>query len=1409
MKKSLIHLGLLVVCLGLFLSLSATPTRAQQASSGSVSGTVTDQQSSAVPGAEVTLLDTATSGTQTTVTNDSGRYTFPVVHPGIYDITITKAGFKVHKAAGQRVSVGLVLNLNVTLEVGSVAETVVVTATAGNELQTTNAGIGNTISGDQLHLLPNLGRDATTLLALQPGVNPNGGAVAGAYMDQSTFTVDGGNNTDDMAGNTIGYIVNFTGTAGGQTNGIASGVVPTPIESIEEFKTTTFGQTADFNSSSGANVQMVTKRGTNQWHGSGYGYFYAPNILGANSWANNHTAFNKGIVPASRPACSAGTTFQTGDNNCVMPYTPLIPNHRDRFGFTVGGAMMPKKILGGKTYVFMNYEGFRYPNSGLFERNYPTAALRAGVIQVQNVSSGSVTANGTTYPSGAWVPYNLNPLPVTVQIGNPTSTTSPLRTVTLPGATTTCGASGGCDLRGIGLNPIVNQIWQSFLPIPNDPLSGDQFNTQGYLSTLRAPLTSDVYIGRIDHDFGPKHRFFTSYRGQKLINTTTNQVDVGGLLNGGTVGTYKSSAPRPQTPELWVIGLTSNVTASTTNDLRLSYLWNWWEWKTSGGPPQLPGLGGAIEIAPGNSANGESTGALIPYNVNSQSVRQRVWDGQDKMIRDDVSMVKGNHLVTFGGMFQRNFDFHVRSDNGQGVNNNITYQIARQGIDWSSSTYFPTAINTGTSGNISTQQTAYSRLASEVLGMVGLPQVAYARVGSDLHLLPVGSSAFDKSIIKTYNVYFSDTWHMKPSLTINYGLGYIYETPPVELEGKQVALVYQDKTLVDTADYLAKRKAAALAGQVYNPIIGFATTGSLGLKYPYTPFKKGLSPRISVAWNPNYKSGLLGKLFGDGKTVLRGGYGRIYGRLNGVNLVLVPLLGVGLLQSVSCANSNKDGTCSSSPVNPTNVFRIGTDGLVAPLPAASATLPQPFFTGGTNPIAQDATMLDPAYKPEKTDNIDFTVQRQFGSKMSLEVGYMGRRIKNVFQEVNLDAVPYMTTLGGQTFAQAYANVYTALNAGTAFSAISSQPFFEAALGGPGSTYCTGFANCTQALVGQSSVRSLINSALVSQFWGYLGTKGTLRSCPSGSPAGCIPGTLGSWVLPRSMISESLNGGAGQSTTLNMTTALGFSNYNALFVTMRMRDWHGVSGVGNFTWGRSLGTAELAQYNSSNTVLDPWNIGANYGPQNFDIQALFNAGISYQPTSLLGVFNFRNAKGIVGHLVKGWSISPFFTYQSGPGNAVVYSSGGQAFGEVTPPGGDGSTAENAVMSAPFTGGTSVHYGVPGSNGVGTSNPGQLNMFADPASVIKGWRRCILGVDSSCGGYYNLRNPRIWNMDLTLGKDFKVKERVSIRASLQFTNVFNHFNPGGAALNIDSPSTFGRITGQAITARQTEFGLRIAF
>ncbi len=250
----------------------------------------------------------------------------------------------------------------------------------------------------------------------------------------------------------------------------------------------------------------------------------------------------------------------------------------------------------------------------------------------------------------------------------------------------------------------------------------------------------------------------------------------------------------------------------------MSYLWNWWGWSTPGLPPQFAGLGGAIEIAAPTDTNAETsgTGALIPYNVNTQSTRQRTWDGQDKTIRDDVSWVKGNHLFQFGGLFQRNVDYFSRTDNGTTISNQIVYQIASQSIGFTN--FFPSSLPSNAA-----MRTSYSNLATGVLGLVGFTQVLYPRAGSDLTLLPLGTRAQVRSTIKTYNAYGGDTWRMSPTFTLSYGVGYAVETPPVEEQGRQVALVYQDGSLVHAGDFLAKRKAAALAGQAYAPILGFET----------------------------------------------------------------------------------------------------------------------------------------------------------------------------------------------------------------------------------------------------------------------------------------------------------------------------------------------------------------------------------------------------------------------------------------------------------------------------------------------------------------------------------------------------------------------------------------------------------
>ena len=195
--------------------------------------------------------------------------------PGNYKLTVSITGFATCEATGLRVTVGNAATVDAVLKVGAAAETVVVEAGGATELITTTATVGTTLSADSLLHLPNLGRDVSTLAVLQPGVSSTG-YTAGSYMDQNTYILDGGNTSDDMAGNTIGYQTNFTGMGGTQTGGYASGVVPTPVESIEEVKVSVFNQGADFNNSTGGSIQMATKRGTNVYHGSAYGTTLRP-----------------------------------------------------------------------------------------------------------------------------------------------------------------------------------------------------------------------------------------------------------------------------------------------------------------------------------------------------------------------------------------------------------------------------------------------------------------------------------------------------------------------------------------------------------------------------------------------------------------------------------------------------------------------------------------------------------------------------------------------------------------------------------------------------------------------------------------------------------------------------------------------------------------------------------------------------------------------------------------------------------------------------------------------------------------------------------------------------------------------------------------------------------------------------
>ena len=526
-----------------------------------------------------------------------------------------------------------------------------------------------------------------------------------------------------------------------------------------------------------------------------------------------------------------------------------------------------------------------------------------------------------------------------------------------------------------------------------------------------------------------------------------------------------------------------------------------------------------------------------------------------------------------------------------------------------------------------------------------------------------------------------------------------------------------------------------------------------------------------------------------------------------MDLVLVPLLGPGLIQATQCTNVLKNGTCGGTgSANPNSTFRVGPDGLVAPLQPASQTLPQPFYPGVNGAAFAAGEGLDPNFRPNVVNTFTLTFARQLNSKVSLEIGYIGRLINNEYLGINLNAVPYMMTKGGQTFAKAYANLvmqYCGGIAGLAGSTcggpngnvnnnVTPQPFFEAALAGTG--YCTGFSSCTAAVAANEGVNGTgnLNTQAVWSLYSDLDS--------------------GGFNFPRSMMNTPLPGafgGSGQVTGgIGMNASVGYGNYSGMFITVKSQDWHGVTMQSNFTWSKALGTGAEVQATSANTPPDPFNLRTGYGYQGFDRRFVYNLFFVYQPQW------YKSQSGFMGHLLGGWTLAPVFTAGSGLPLTLGTLYGGQGFGE-----GDGlnylgyGNSDNAIPITPANlGQGSAHYNTPGGGG---GFP--VNMFADPAAAYNNVRQPILGFDTHDGGIGVYRGLPYWNVDMSLKKMFKITERVSTEFQFVVTNLFNHNqwgDPSGEYLDTSNPAAWGALPGSVTYGstsymRQMQFGLRISF
>ncbi|MGC2791032.1 MAG: hypothetical protein WA899_03335, partial [Candidatus Sulfotelmatobacter sp.] len=561
--------------------------------------------------------------------------------------------------------------------------------------------------------------------------------------------------------------------------------------------------------------------------------------------------------------------------------------------------------------------------------------------------------------------------------------------------------------------------------------------------------------------------------------------------------------------------------------------------------------------------------------------------------------------LQFGVTYQRNWNQHQRTDNGGGINYAPVYELGlgSSGSGLASASDFAnfapcSNINPATA---SPDISNCPALVAGALGIVSISQIAYTRAGASLALNPPLTPAEDTLTVPYFNSYFSDTWHMKPTFTLTYGLGWTLEQPPTEATGKQDVLVDASDTPISMTSYLAQRKAAALIGQVYNPELGFALVHNVGDGHyrAYDPYYGEFSPRIAVAWSPHFDADSpAGKIFGHEDTVIRGGYGRIYGRLNGVDQALVPLLGIGPIQPVQCVNNLNNGTCPGASVTPSNAFRIGATssslgGPIAPLQTdpgliPTATLPQPIYPGfGGQGPGSASEALDPHFRPNVSDAFNLTIQRQLTHRVTLEMGYIGRRITHEYQPINLNAVPNMFTLGGQQFKQAYANVVLQYCGGIAGLAgggcagvagnVTPQPFFETALGGTGSAYCHGYSSCTAAVVANEGTNLAL--AQVWSLWSDLDNGPMQALTVPGGQGGVLTGYTMMNTGPTPQVSSGIASNG----------SIGYGNYNAGFASVKMADWRGLTMQSNFTWSKALGTGGVVQASSEYTPDDPFNL----------------------------------------------------------------------------------------------------------------------------------------------------------------------------------------------------------------------------
>ncbi|HZD30545.1 MAG TPA: TonB-dependent receptor [Candidatus Angelobacter sp.] len=408
---------------------------AAQGANTSLRGTLSDPSGAVISGAQVSLTNAANGFSQKHTSDADGTYQFPQLAPGKYTLVVDAPGF-----GAQTQSVDLLINQPTTVNFSLRVKTEATTISVGGwapVLNSTDASMGDAFDNGTIQALPVEG-DIPDLLSLQPGVlylglhgdqshDSRTGTSAGARSDQNNSTLDGLDNNDQVRAYAF------------------TGVLRSTLDSVEEFRVTTGGLNADTGRSSGAQINIMTKSGTNELHGTVYGRTRSL-ITPANDWFNKQAELSE-----------------------------ALPNLPGALGRSTYGASLGGPIVKNKLFFFVTYEGQKINENRQMTMIVPTPSLRAGQIKYPS------TQNGVTQI------VTLNSAQIASMDPN-------------------CGQNGTCPW-GPGVDPNSLAVFNQY-PLPNGYVAGDSLNTASYTWSAPDPASLNTYIAKLDYVISNRHRLF-------------------------------------------------------------------------------------------------------------------------------------------------------------------------------------------------------------------------------------------------------------------------------------------------------------------------------------------------------------------------------------------------------------------------------------------------------------------------------------------------------------------------------------------------------------------------------------------------------------------------------------------------------------------------------------------------------------------------------------------------------------------------------------------------------------------------------------------------------------------------------------------------------------------------------------